>query len=56
MQIIKVADDGTTTIEFTGLDAQDVHRDLDGIPWPDLSLASQNLRRHLEALQAGGKA
>jgi hypothetical protein len=56
MQIIKVADDGTVTIEFTPRDVKDVHRDLDGIPWPDLSLASQNLRRHLEAQQAGGGA
>jgi hypothetical protein len=56
MQIIKVADDGTATIEFTPRDVKDVHQDLDGIPWPDLSLASQNLRRHLEALQVGGMA
>jgi hypothetical protein len=56
MQVIKVADDGTVTIELTARDVKDVHQDLDGIPWPDLSLASQNLRRHLEALQVGGMA
>jgi spore germination protein YaaH len=56
MQVIKVADDGIVTIELTARDVRDVHRDLEEIPWPDLSLASQNLRRHLEALQAGGRA